>query len=78
MGASIDISLSRATDDVYECDDCGHVWKVPHDRPPSPPTQPRVKRHVIPGYRRQLAPKEFHRFWSLGGVADEIPMFSLC
>jgi len=36
MTASIDISLSRSGDDIYECEDCQHVWKVaPPDLPHS-------------------------------------------
>jgi hypothetical protein len=35
MSATIDISLSRSGDDVYECEDCGHVWHVPRELAPA-------------------------------------------
>jgi hypothetical protein len=33
ISASIDISLSRSAEDVYECDECGHIWCRPRTVP---------------------------------------------
>ena len=53
MSASKDISRSRAVEDVYECDDCGHVWHVSRELPPrsSKPSR-RVLKVTSKGSRR--------------------------
>jgi len=43
MSATIDISLSRSGDDVYECEECGYVWRLPRESPPPQTKRPRQR-----------------------------------